>query len=175
MANSNFFISPNSLLVECVINPSNGQTVNKNPFGQQKQLDNCKVVAIQSFSDQDITYSPISSGNKNIPLSVFQTSTLTMYRAASKDNVHNNPAFAEGLYYDQIPLAAMRTTANNSNFQAGVFGASFTNMMFRLNPSEIAWTKTYITCSPSVSIASPFSALFLVHYTRPDQDWQPYA
>jgi len=169
---NNFWVSPNSVLIECVIVPSTGGTTNKNPFGTQKQLQNKKVVAIESFSNQDVVNSPISQANPCINAQVFNTSFLTLYRA-STPATGNSPAQNEGLYYDQLPFSVLRRVVNQNN--VGVNLTSSCMDLFRINPTEMSWTKCYVTCTPSVPISSAVSALFLVHYLNEYQDWKPYA
>jgi hypothetical protein len=160
------FITPNSLLIECIINPSNGTTIQKNPFGTQQQLQNRKIIAIECVSSQDTAYSPISTGNPNIPPSVFTNAFLTLYTTSvftpatpPQKSVLARP---EGLWYDQIPLPILRrvhnydTTANNLT--------SGGSDVFRIRPTEIAWTKSYVSIPRAIGIGQPYSALFIVHY-----------
>lgn len=155
------FISPNTLLIECIINPSGGTTQQKNPFGTIMQLQNRKVIAIETVSDQDTTYSPISTGNQVIPQSVFLASFLTLYTASVFDT-NNKVIRPEGLYYDQIPLPIIRRIHNYDVTTSAVTSGG--NDLFRMRPTEISWTKSYVTVPHSVSIGSQYSALFLVHY-----------
>ena len=170
MSMNSFWVSPNNKLVECVLNPSTGGTQQKNPFGTQKDLQNKKIVAIETFNNIDCAYSPISSGNAVIPVSVWQTSFVTFYRA-SIPATDGFPAQSEGLYYDQIPLSRLRT---NQNYYTVSSSGSGNNNLFRIKPTELSWTKCYVTCTPSIPIGSAVSALFLVHYLNEHEDWHQY-
>ena len=174
--NYNDYICPNYTLVECIINPSTGNTTYKNPFPQVKELQNRKVVAIETYSAQDFTFSPISSSNPVIPQSVFQTAFLTLYRASTPE-IRNGgrlvfPAQQEGNYYDQIPLSSLRRVANMDQTSGNVTSAA--SQLFRTKPAEMTWTKSYVTATPPVAISSPVSSLFGVHYLNENEDWQPY-
>jgi hypothetical protein len=185
------FVSPNYLLVECIIQPSSGTTATKNPFGTEKQLQNKKVVAIETFCNQDVTNSPISTTNQVVPLSVFNSLFFSAYRSSTpmskyhdgrvytpKDREWNSinaeifPSQNEGLYYDQLPLASMRRVLNmNSTAGTAVSGS---RELWRVKPAEFAWTKSYCTSSPAVAITQTYSALFGIHYLNEDQAWSPY-
>ena len=167
---NNFWVSPNSKLVECVITPSTSMTPSKSPFGTEKDLQNKKIVAVESFAGTDVINSPISTSNPITPLQIFNSSFVTFYRASVP--AHDGfPAQVEGLYYDQIPLARLRTCINQLSNTAVPSG---NNQMFRIVPTEFSWTKSYVTCAPSVAQATPVSALFLVHYLNEGADWRPY-
>ncbi len=160
------FISPNTLLVECIINPSGGGTQQKNPFGTIMQLQNRKIIGIETVSNQDVLYSPISTGNAIIPPLIFKNSFLTLYTSSlfsvEEAGKKSHLIRPEGLYYDQIPLPLLRRVNNydvNSNF-----ATSGGRDVFRLRPTEISWTKSYVTIPSSLVIAVPYSALFIVHY-----------
>jgi len=176
MSASTMWVTPNCLLIECIINPSVGVTSTINPFGQQKEMQNKKVVAMESFSNQDQRFSPISTINPVVNQSVFQTSFLTLYRASVPAHKNHSgqmfPASNEGLYYDKIPLCRLRLVTNMDQTAANTTSAS--NMMFRIKPAEMSWTKSYVWCSPSTAISQAQSALFLVHYLNQEEDWEPY-
>ena len=158
-------------MVECIINPSTSNTTYKNPFGTEKDLQNKKIVAIETFSAADISYSPISPKNPVIPINVFLTSFVTFYRASIPAH-GGQPQQNEGLYYDLIPMARLRT-GNNYTTGAGNQGST-NNNLYRVVPTEFSWTKSYVTCTPAVGITQPYSALFLIHYLNENQDWTPY-
>lgn len=159
----NFYVTPNIQMVECIISPSGGTTQQKNPFGTQMQLLNRKIIAIECFSDQDCTNSPITTANPVIPASVFKGSFLTMYTAAvPADASKGISRQAEGLYFDQIPLCMFRRVQNFVP-TAGV-ATSGGLSLFMIRPTEMSWTKCYVSIPNPISISQPYSALFLVHY-----------
>lgn len=160
------FISPNSLLIECIINPTSGVTQQKNPFGTQQQLQNRKIIGIETFSNQDCDFSPISTSNpvlspllmKGAYLSLY-TASLTTRDAAGKV-LRNRP---EGLYYDQIPLTRLRTMVNADTASNNVTSGS--RDIFRMEPTEVSWAgKSFVAFPNAKTITQPVSALFLVHY-----------
>jgi hypothetical protein len=156
------FITPNSLLVECIIAPSGGTTQQKNPFGTQMELQNRKIIAIEAFSNQDMINSPISSGNAVIPPYVFKGSVLTLYTSSIFDGVTKKLIRPEGLYYDQMPLSVLRRVHNYSANDMSVTSGG--SDVFRIRPTEIAWTKSYVSIPVAIGIGQTYSALFLVHY-----------
>jgi hypothetical protein len=149
----------------------------QNPFGQQQQLANKKVVAIETFSFQDITYSPISTTNQVVSQAVFKICYLSLYRASVPEFRAKNglvfPASDEGLYYDKIPLSRLRMVGN-ADTTAGSVTSNNQSSMFRIKPAEMSWTKSYIFCANSVAMAGPQSVVFMIHYLNQQEDWTPY-
>lgn len=161
-------VFPNSQLIECVISPSGGFTISKNPFGQEQQLQNRKIVALETFSNQDCLNSPISSGNLIVPPAIFKQSFLSLYTSAIWGQ-------REGLYYDQIPIGRLRTLQNMDATAADV--TSGARDVFRVRPTEISWgQKSYITIPIPVTCAATYSVVLLVHYLDQDDPgfvWEP--
>lgn len=168
------FIAPNSLLIECVLTPSNGTTQQKNPFATQMQLQNKRIIAIEAYNPTDAAYSPISTGNPCIPQGIFPFAFLTLYTAS----LFNVPApgqkavleRGEGLWYDQLPLTSLR---RNNNYYTGVFGGnqnSNTNSLFMMRPTEVSWTKSYVTIPNPQQLLQQVSALFTVYYLDEGDD-----
>lgn len=159
------FISPNSLLIECIINPSGGNTQQKNPFGTQQQLQNRKIIGIETLSLQDIVASPISTGNPNLPQSIFRNAFLSLYTTSVYNvDAHGKKVLArpEGLFYDQLPLPILHRLTNADTTVNNV--TSSTRDVFRVRPTEISWTKSYVSIPTPISLAAPVSALFIIHY-----------
>ena len=160
-------------MVECIINASGGNTQQKNPFGTQQQLQNRKIIAIETFNNQDVTNSPITTSNPVIPFNIFQASFLTMYTAAIPAGA-GKPGQAEGLYFDQLPLCMFRRqfNANNLASAAGSGGGE----LFRIRPTEMSWTKCYVSIPTPVSMgsATSYSMLLLVHYLDINDDGHAY-
>lgn len=167
---TNVFISPNALLLECIIRPSGGTTIQKNPFGTQQQLENRKIIGIETVSVQDVAFSPISTSNPNIPASVFAVSFLSLYTTSvferdprfPEDKTKSRLVRPEGLFYDQIPLPLLRRVNNYDN--TPVNQTSGGRDIFRVRPTELSWTKCYVSIPQSVTITTTYSALFIVHY-----------
>lgn len=157
-------ISPNIMMVECIIQPTTGGTAQKNQFADIQNLHNRKVLAIQTFSNLDVVNSPISTSNPIIPIDVFNSCFLSLYRAGVGDQ-------QEGLAYDQIPLSMLRNVYNNNGstpLPSGIYD------LFRIDPTEISWAKSYISIPNSVAIGTQqYSALFAVHYLTEKQSGDP--
>lgn len=162
------FIAPNSLLIECIIKSSNGNTVVSNPFGTQEQLFNRKVVAIEAFCDLDCLQSPISSGTNVIPATLFNTAYLSLYSAAASET--------SGLIYNQVPLCSMRRVQNQFT-NAVAITPSYTRDLFRIKPTEITWSqKSFVTIGGSWPSAVTYVALFQIYYLDEGdagQAWYP--
>lgn len=156
-----FYVTPNVQLIECIIAPSGGTTQQKNPFGTQQQLQNRKVIAIETFSNQDVTNSPITTANPVIPANVFQNSFLTMYTAAIPP-AHGIAEQKEGLYFDQLPLSMFRRQYNADATPLNVTSGG--GELFRIRPTEMSWTKTYVSIPTPIPISQAYSMLLLVHY-----------
>lgn len=158
-------------MLECPINPSGGFTQGKNPFATQQQLQNRKIIAFETFSNQDVLNSPITPANPVIPASVFQGAFLTLYTAAIPAT-STSPKQAEGLYFDQLPLSMFRRMYNaNTNATAATSGGS---RLFMIRPTEMSWTKCYISIPTSLPLSQVSSALLLVHYLDINDDGKEY-
>jgi hypothetical protein len=156
-----FYVTPNVQMVECIINPSGGLTQQKNPFGTQQQLQNRKVIAIETFSNQDMANSPITTANPVIPQAVFLASFLTMYTAAIPA-MQGHPKQAEGLYFDQLPLCMFRRVFNANTTPGSVTSGG--NTLFRIRPTEMSWTKCYVSIPNATALSQACSMILLVHY-----------
>lgn len=156
------FVSPNTLTIECPINPSSGTTQQKNPFGTQMQLQNRKIIGFEVVSNQDVQYSPISTANPVIPAIVFKNCFLSLYTSSVFDPVSHKLIRPEGLYYDQIPFPIMRRLTNADTTVNNVTSGS--RDIYRIRPTEISWTKSYVAIPQSIALAGPCSALLIVHY-----------
>ena len=161
-------------MIECIITPSSGTTQQKNPFGTQQQLQNRKIIAIETFSNQDTVNSPITTANPVIPATVFQAAFLTMYTAAIEANPSKGISKqAEGLYFDQLPLSMFRRMTNANTVPGSVTSGASGNL-FRIRPTEMSWTKCYVSIPVPVTIAQPYSMLLLVHYLDINDDGKQY-
>lgn len=157
-----FYVTPNIQLLECPIIPSGGTTQQKNPFGTQQQLQNRKIIAIETFSSQDVQNSPITTANPVIPPAVFNNAFLTLYTAAIPAGANGQGKQAEGLYFDQLPMSMFRRMYNNDTTSSAVTSGG--GELFRIRPTEMSWTKCYISIPTPVPIAQTYSMLLLVHY-----------
>ncbi len=171
------FISPNTLMVECAINPSNNTTQNQNIFGVQQQLMNRKVVAIEAFNSLDLAYSGISTANPVLSPTLFNNCTVSFYTASIWDS-KGALVRPEGLYYDRLPLASLRRL--NNYFVNPVLPSptnnSNSNALFRIRPSEISWDKSYVNIPNPITIgAQSYSAIFVIHYLDAYDTGEHYA
>lgn len=158
----NYFCSPNTIMIEVLINPSGGNTVNKTPFNEQQQLLNCPIVAIESFCNSDIAYSPFSSNVPVITPTLFKSAYLELTRLP---NAKLSPAPA-GTYYKNMPLATLRRIQGTTN--PSVFE------LFRVNPMYIQWPDSSILFPTSVAQDQIYSIPFLIHYLLPNQNPVPF-
>lgn len=177
-SSSGMWVTPNCMMIECILQPSSGSTKTQNPFGQQQQLNNKKIVAIETFSGQDCTYSPISTSNPVVTQSIFNVSFLTLYRAsvpAFHGSAGSFPASNEGLYYDKIPLSRMRMVGNNDTTPTNVTSNNQSSM-FRIKPAEMSWAKCFVFCCQTAFPPNipAYSSIFMVHYLNQEEDWTPY-
>lgn len=183
------FISPNTLTIECIIKASGGTTQYNNPFGTQQQLQNRKVVAIETYSAQDVRFSPISTANPNLPQIIFNNAFLRLYTASLfgpvldpitgkmvMDPVTKKPQMQlerpEGLYYDLLPLPRIRILNNYDTTIGNVTSSS--NTIFRMRPTEVSWTKSSVIIPNPASQAVDYSAIFTIHYLDEGDDGMHY-
>lgn len=122
-------------------------------FQQQPQLQSTDqnqtvyIKAIETFSVQAMTTSPITSGSS----------------VASEANIQNGVLvlnIAGTLKFQNIPLAILNRVIQSPGAACpGVFD------LFQLkNTYKVDWTKSYV-CTVGPAIAPPFSYLFGVHYS----------
>ena len=165
----NYFVSPNCVMIEVLINPSSGQTVNNTPFTEQQQLLNRPIVAIEAFCQEDFIFSPLSSNIQVIPASLFNLAFLQINRTGNQMSKGK-----AGLYYKNVPLCALRRTQNNSTNPTAGQSSSFVRELFRVNPMFIQWPDSQV-CFPTPSGQTQiYSVPFLIHYLLEGQDIGPY-
>lgn len=157
-----FFISPNAKTLSVLITPSGGNSVASTTFPTQQDLENRKIVAVEAFSANDMTYDPLNSGTPILTTPVFNAAFLTLYVSAVK-NPNNFSRFQQpGLFYDKIPFSSLRRvqnyttgTAQNSNLTSGIF---------MIRPTEMSFNKCKVELPTTVAMANEMSAVFVFHY-----------
>lgn len=148
-------------LVELIISANVTGNNSFNYFQQQPQLQSVignqtvYIKALETFSVQAITTSPITTGSP----------------VASEANIANGVLvlnIAGTLKFQNIPLAILNRVIQSPGAACpGVYD------LFQLkNTFEVDWTKSYIT-TVGVPIAPPFSYLLGVHYSY-DPDTYDY-
>lgn len=150
--------TPNFQIVELVIPTTIVGANNSIYFQQQPQLqstDGHQIVyikAIETYSDQAVTNSPITTNNP----------------VASADNIKNAVLVLNlggTLRYQMIPLASMNRILQSP----GAACPGVIDLFMLRNAFNVDWTKSYVTCVQQ-PINPPFSFLFGVHYSyEPDQ------
>lgn len=138
-------------LVEIII-PATVTGTNANTyFAQQPQLQtiagNYEVViqAIETYTNDDIDLSPITSGVPVATPAALQNAVVT-FAALADDQ------------YKFIPLASLH------RIQSAAAPAPFSHTLFLLDdPIRIDWTKSYIQ-TLAIPAGTPFAYLFGVHY-----------
>jgi len=168
------FISPNCLLVECIITPSGGSTLSDNKFEDQQNLIGRPIIGITSFCSLDMNFSPLSAGVAVIPPQVFNSAFLSIQRAGLSypDGKGKMLSVGEGLYYQNIPLAAMRTAAQ-MNTSPGPTSSNVNNP-FWVRPMTWQWPLSKVSFPTPVAITQKYSVPFLLHYLLPGEDKTPY-
>ena len=162
-------IAPNVIAVECQINASSGNTLSSNTFPTQEQLNGRTIVALQAFSNQDVSVSPISGLPIATP-ALWQGSFARFYTASiTRGGKQIRPA---GLYLDQLPMSMLRTVTNQYNaVSANITSAS--RDLFSIYPSTIDWTKSNVYIPAPVAISQTYAFLFMVYYLEIDQANDP--
>lgn len=165
----NYFISPNFLMIEVILTPSSGTTVAITPFLEQQQLLNRPIVAIETFSNLDMTYSPLSSNVLVIPVAMFNAASLSINRAG---NQAKGPGAKTGLYYKNMPLSMLRRMRNN---YTGLNPSPSNGAeLFRCQPMFIQWPDSTINFNTPVAQAAIYSVPIGIHYLLEGQDPTPY-
>lgn len=156
------FRSPNAVMIEVLVTPSNGLTPSVTVFQEQQQLIGRPIVAIETFSDMDLKYSPLSSGISVLPVALFNQATLNLMRAPSPES-SNEP----GLFYKNVPLSSLRRVQNN--YTGLTVSPSGARDIFEVVPMFLQWPDSQIMFSTPAAQAATFSIPFLVHYMLPVQ------
>lgn len=126
-------------------------------FQQQPQLQSITgsrtvfIKAVETYSNQALSFSPITSGSPVASAADLQNAVLTLNIAGT-------------LKFQMIPLANLnRIIQSPGQACPGVYD------LFQLrNTWEVDWTKSYVT-TVSGPTDAPFSYLFGVHYSyEPD-------
>ena len=151
-------------LVELIVGPSGvAPAANSSTYLQQQpQLQsylNGNVVyvkAIETFSDQAITTSPLTSGNPVATAADIAAATLTLVVKGWES-------------IKQVPLAMLNRMYSDTG--AGFVPFNQTQLFLLKDVFEIDWGKSYVT-TQTAGATVPFSFLFGVHYSyEPDQEF----
>lgn len=167
------FVSPNSLAVSAIINVTAGSLSTQNPFPEVNDLQNCKVIAIESFCSTDAGSDPVNGGRTPLAPAQFNQAFVTLYTSnMTNANKSAFPGKQPGLFYDQTPLYRFRT-ANNSDTSITP-QASFVRDIFIMRPTIINWKKSFVGFpTPVADPGGALSACFIVHYldVNDNGDW----
>lgn len=169
----NTFISPNSLVVSVLLNPSGGNTLASTIFPTQQELQNRKIIAIETFCNLDIQNDPLNPGIGVVPYAIFRNAFLTLYTSMPPTNPAAKPSMQQpGLFYDKVPFASLRRVQNNDTSLTPL--PSFSRDIFRIRPTELAFNKCKIEFPTSVTQAAQYSAVFVFHYLDIDDTGAAY-
>lgn len=156
-----YFEAKRFQLVELVIGIATTGAQSKVNFQNQPQLQSISgtrqvfVEAIETYTNEDLSTSPLTNGNAVATPAQLQNAVLTL-------SVDTN------LNFDSIPLASLHRI-NRSN--AGT-SAPHVRDLFMVNQIwQIDWTKSFVTM-PAAPAGQPYSYLFGVYY-RYSTDEQP--
>jgi hypothetical protein len=158
------FVKPQQQLVEIIIQADkNGNTVTPAYFTTAVAafFINRKILAIETFYQADIFYSPISPGVPIVSLALFNRLSATFLR-------NDGNGVTGGDFYKNIPLSFLRRVINSR--QAGSTGPD----LFRMDPIGLSWTDSSVLLPAPVAISEPVSVPFLVTYLLEQQDPEPY-
>lgn len=149
-------IAKNSQLIEVVIPAS--FSAGQQAIGQQNQLTNTKIQAIEVYCDADMTKSP--SGNAIIPAASLKLLYLTLYCKGTSGGDK------EGTNVAQIPFASLHRLNVSS-------GASHIYDLQEFDDLDIDWQKSYVTIASGTTWSVLYSVIINVFYRYPNQIQQP--
>jgi len=163
------FISPNAVLVEVIITASGGFTPSVSPFVDQQQLIGRPIVAIESFCDLDIKFSPYNANIKVIPKDAFKSMFVNIHRSGKLA-----PGQKDGVFYKYIPLARLRTNYVNDSNQTPLPSSAMD--IFQVKPMFFQWVDSNVAAPTPVSMGADaaWSVPFLIHYLMPEEDRTMY-
>jgi hypothetical protein len=166
------FLSPNSKLISVLITASGGTTVSSYTFPTQQDLENHKIIAIESFCADDMGLDPLNPAVPVLTSAIFNNAFLTLYTAPVKTKNTMTQKQEAGLFYDKIPLIRLRNVENNNT--SGSVTASGSRELFLIRPTELTFNKTKVEFPNNQAIANTFSAVFLFHYLDKYDDGDYY-
>jgi hypothetical protein len=164
------FIAPNTKSISVKITASGGFTAASYEFPTQQDLQNRKIIAIESFCDLDFTFDPNNSAVRTLPVLLFNQAFLSVYNSAVRNPNMAARTQQAGLFYDKIPLCKMRTM---NNYIGAIGGPSNANDIFIIRPTEINWNKTKVEFPTPVAFTGTYYATFVVSYLdiNDNGDW----
>ncbi len=157
----NQLIKPQQILIECVINPQGGTTINQNPFSEQDYLIGRPIIGIQADCDADMAFSPLGKNLPVIPAALFPYAFMNIQRSGV------GPIKA-GQWFKWVPMCSMRNQWNTAVSVSGCFDA------FRFDPMIIQWRDTNIAFPVPAAQGGAYSVPLLVTYLLEQQDPTPY-
>jgi hypothetical protein len=162
------FISPNFKMVTVLINPSNGNTPASQIFQPEQELQDRKIIAIESFTNADVAFDPLNTGTPIMPIASAQYWFLTLYTSGVKNQLMFSQKQEAGLFYDKIPYGKLRAVSANDT---AATGSSFSrNGLFIIRPTELAFNKCKVEAPTSAAQGAAYSACFGFHYLDKDDD-----
>lgn len=157
----NQLIRPQEILIECVIKPQGGFTINQNPFSEQDYLINRPIIGIQAFCDADILFSPLGSNLPVIPAGLMPSAFLNIQRSGI------GPIKA-GQWFKWIPLCSLRNQWSATVPVSSCWDA------FRVDPMIMQWRDSNIAFPVPAAQGQQYSVPLLITYLLEQQDPTPY-
>jgi hypothetical protein len=159
------------MVVSVLIEPSSNTSPAAQMFPTVQDLQNRKVIAIETYCNIDFDKDPNNPGIDVLSVPVFNRAFLTLYTSASGDgtNISGKGGKKEpGLMYNMIPLSSIRRVQNN-DFSLSPL-ASFSKEIFRIRPTFLSLNKCKIELPTSITMQAPQSAVFVFHYLDEGDD-----
>jgi hypothetical protein len=155
-------------MVSVLVTPTAGSSPASAIFPTVQELQDRKVVAIEAYCGIDITSDPNNPGIPVLDTTIFPLAFLTLYTSAVPNKSFFNKFQESGDFYSKVALASMRRVNNNDTTLTPL--PSFTNDIFMIRPTELAFNKCKVEFPTGVAMASPQSAVFLFHYLDKGDD-----
>ncbi len=156
------FISPNTKIISIPITPSGGSTPASTPIPTQQDLQDRKIIAIESYCSIDIDFDPENSGVDVLTPALFSNCFLTLYTSAVKNKAVKGDKQEPGLFYEKIPFPRMRCVQNNDTTLTPLVSNAFAPFLIR--PTELAFNKCKIEFPTGITMGQKYSAVLMVHY-----------
>lgn len=162
------FVSPNFKIISVPITPSSGSTPSSTIFPTQQDLQNRKIIAIETFCALDIDFDPENSGASVLSTVLFTNGFLTLYTSAIKSKTSINKKQEPGLFYDKLPLVKLRNIQNNDTNLTPLPSNGFE--LFCIRPTELAFNKCKVEFPTGIAMPAAESAVFGFHYLDEGDD-----
>lgn len=169
MLGTSTLIRPNQVFIEILIyNDATNRATVPAYFNVSTNalMLNRKLIALESYADADVPFSPLSPGIPTIDSTVWTNATLTLLREPGN-------GVPGGDFYKNIPLLSMHRLLD-SRMLGGIHYPTAPDL-WRCEPTEVSWSDSFINFTTPINLGVPIASVpFVATFLLPEQDPEPY-